>query len=111
MIAFIGVRISWLIVARNALLASFACVGRFPRLPDLVEQAGVLDRDRGLLREPDEEVQVVVGERGVGAASRQTAIIPITVPRAISGAAIRRSSTSSSVPGMSHAARVAVRRR
>jgi hypothetical protein len=35
MIAFIGVRISWLIVARNALLGLVRRVGDLPRLLDL----------------------------------------------------------------------------
>ena len=37
------------------------------RLLRRLEQPGVLDRDRRLLREPDEEVEVVVGERVRGA--------------------------------------------
>ena len=45
MIAFIGVRISWLVAARNALLACVRLLGRLARLLRLAEQAGVLDRD------------------------------------------------------------------
>ena len=75
MIAFIGVRISWLIVARNALLDSFAASAISRASFTSREQPGVLDRDRRLLREPDQEVEVVVGEqrRGRGPPDRHHA--------------------------------------
>ena len=72
MIAFIGVRISWLIAARNALLAWFASSAGLARVVRLGEQPGVVDRDRRLLRQPDEEVEVVGvnGRRGDRCARR-----------------------------------------
>ena len=49
--AFIGVRISWLIVARNALLASLAASAAARASCVSLEQARVLDRDHGLVGE------------------------------------------------------------
>ena len=62
MIAFIGVRISWLIAARNVLLAWSARLGRFRRRPGVAVQAGVLEGDRGVLRQADEQVEVARAE-------------------------------------------------
>ena len=78
MIAFIGVRISWLIAARNELLAWFAASAALGRLAQIGEQAGVVDRDGRLLRQADEEVQVRRRERPAAAPVRQTAIMPFT---------------------------------
>ena len=58
MIAFIGVRISWLIAARKVLLAWFACSAASRASRGRPEQPGVLDRDRGLLRQADQEVEI-----------------------------------------------------
>ena len=49
--AFIGVRISWLIVARNELLASLAASAAARACLRLVEQPHVLDRDHRLVGE------------------------------------------------------------
>ena len=56
MIAFIGVRISWLIVARNDALGRVGGVGLPPRRLGRGEQARVVERDRCELREPLEEL-------------------------------------------------------
>ena len=111
MIAFIGVRISWLIAARNADFAWLAASAASRRLAQVAEQPRVVDRDRGVLGEPDQEVELGVGE-GLGAGTgRQTAIMPLTPARPSSGATIRRSlSSTSRVPGMS-TARWSARRR
>ena len=58
MIAFIGVRISWLMAARKALLAWLAASAASRALAQVREQARVVDRDRRLLRQADEEVEV-----------------------------------------------------
>ena len=60
MIAFIGVRISWLIAARNVLLALVGVLGRLAGRLRLAEQPGVLDGDRGLLGQADEQVEVAL---------------------------------------------------
>ena len=65
MIAFIGVRISWLMAARKELLAWFARLCRLARFARLGEQLGVVDGDRGLLRQPDQEVEIGLSERTV----------------------------------------------
>ncbi len=51
MTAFIGVRISWLIVARKALLASLAASAWARGLLRLLEHLRVLDRDHRLVGE------------------------------------------------------------
>ena len=63
MIAFIGVRISWLMAARNVLLAWFACSAASRASRRGPEQPGVVDGDGGLLGQPDEEVQIRLAER------------------------------------------------
>ena len=63
MTAFIGVRISWLIAARNALFAWFAASAAAWASWRVAEQPRVLDGDRRLPGEPDEEVEVGLGER------------------------------------------------
>ena len=66
----------------------------------LGEQPGVVDGDRGLLRQADEEVEIGRRERTVPRPVRQTAIMPLTPSRPISGATISRSTlVSSAVPG------------
>ena len=54
--AFIGVRISWLIVARNALLASLAASAWARASCASLEQLGVLDRDHRLVGEGLEQL-------------------------------------------------------
>ena len=49
--AFIGVRISWLIVARNELFASLAVSAAARASCVSLEQPRVLDRDHGLVGE------------------------------------------------------------
>ena len=63
MTAFIGVRISWLMAARNALLAWLALSAAACASWAVREQPGVLDRDRRLAGQPDEEVEVGLAER------------------------------------------------
>ena len=79
MIAFIGVRISWLMAARNVRLGLVGDLGRLPGDAALLEQPGVVDGDRRLLGEAHQELQVARRERG-SATSRQTAITPMTSP-------------------------------
>ena len=78
-------------------------VGRLRRargVAQVAEEAGVVDRDRGLLRKPDEEVEVCGREGPLPGPVRQTTMTPLTPPRPSSGAAIRRSCSScSGVPG------------
>ena len=62
MTAFIGVRISWLIVARKALLASLAALGGGAGFLRLLEQPRVLDRDHGLVGEGLEQRDLLVAE-------------------------------------------------
>ena len=61
--AFIGVRISWLIVARNALFASLAASAAARASCGLLEQPRVLDRDHGLVGEGLQQRDLLVGER------------------------------------------------
>ena len=61
MTAFIGVRISWLIVARKALLASLAASACGTRLLRLLEQLRVLDRDHRLVGEGLQQRDLLVG--------------------------------------------------
>ncbi len=63
MTAFIGVRISWLIVARKALLASLAASAGGAGLLRLVEQPGVLDGDHGLVGEGLQHPAFLLAER------------------------------------------------
>ncbi len=58
--AFIGVRISWLIVARNELLASLADSAAARASLRLLEQARVLDRDHRLVGERLERGDLLV---------------------------------------------------
>ena len=62
MIAFIGVRISWLMAARNVDFGLVRLLGRVLGGPALLEEAGVLDGDRGLLGEALQEGEVGRGE-------------------------------------------------
>ena len=71
MTAFIGVRISWLIAARNALFAWLAPSAAVGRLLGLGEEPGVLERDRGLPGEADEEVEVGLAERLAARSARR----------------------------------------
>ena len=73
-------------------------LGHLAGLARRAEQAGVVDGDRRLLRQADEEVEVRLGERP--RRSRQTARIPTTPSRPTSEAAMSRSSGCSSVPGI-----------
>ena len=63
MIALSGVRISWLIAARKLLFASFACSAAARASSAVGEEPRVLDRDRRLLRQADEEVEIGRAER------------------------------------------------
>ncbi len=76
MTAFIGVRISWLIVARNELFASLAA-SAWPRALSpgvLLEQPHVLDRDDRLVGEGPRERHLLLGElAGCGAQDCETA--------------------------------------
>ena len=92
MIAFIGVRISWLIAARNALFAWFASSAASRASCASREQPGVLDRDRRLLRRARRGSRGRAWVNGSLGSDRQTAITPVTRSRAISGATISRSS-------------------
>ena len=58
--AFIGVRISWLIVARNELLASLAASAAARASCASLEQARVLDRDHRLVGEGLEQRDLLV---------------------------------------------------
>ena len=80
MIAFIGVRISWLMAARNVLLAWFACSAASRASRGRPEQPGVVDGDRRLLGEADQEVEVGLVNGALGP-ERQTAIMPLTPSR------------------------------
>ena len=91
MIAFIGVRISWLIAARNVLLAWFACSAASRASRGVAEQAGVVDRDRRLLGEPDEEVEVGLGEAGARTGPPDRHHAADAVAGRCSGATISRS--------------------
>ncbi len=100
MIAFIGVRISWLMAARNELLAWFApsAASRASRvsvnsLALSIAIAACCDRPMRKLR------SVGVNERCSGPV-RQTAIMPLTPPRPISGATISRSTSFDAVPAI-----------
>ena len=60
MIAFIGVRISWLIEARNALLARWRL--RRSRASSATEQSGVLDGRPDAARERGQQLHVLLRE-------------------------------------------------
>src|SRR5438309_831919 len=84
MIAFIGVRISWLVAARNALFAAFACsatsrASRASRNSRAFSIAMAACWDS-----PTRKFRSASGKGSVRG-PRQTAIIPITPPRARSG--------------------------
>ncbi len=107
MIAFIGVRISWLMAARKVLLAWLACSAASCAARPSSKRRAFWMAIAACCDEAHEEVEVGRGEDVAGCAERQTAIMPMTSPRARSGAAmIRYSTSSSSVPGI-----VTVRRR
>ena len=66
MTAFIGVRISWLIVARKALLASLAASAAARASCACLEQPRVLDRDHRLVGEGLEQRDLLVAKRRGG---------------------------------------------
>ena len=61
--AFIGVRISWLIAARNVLLAALAASAAVARLLGARVQPRIVERDHGQLGEPLEPLDVGLRER------------------------------------------------
>ena len=61
--AFIGVRISWLMVARNALLASLAVSAAARASCASLEQPRVLDRDHRLVGEGLQQRELLLAER------------------------------------------------
>ena len=63
MMAFSGVRSSWLMLARNSLLWLVGDLELAALVLDLVEQARVLDRDHRLVGEGLEQPDLLVGER------------------------------------------------
>ena len=87
MTAFIGVRISWLMVARNALLASLAASAAARASCVSLEQARVLDRDHRLVGEGLQQLDLLVGERPGRLAHH--AIEPMPRPSRISGTRAR----------------------
>ena len=66
MTAFIGVRISWLMVARNALFASFAASAAARASCASLEQPRVLDRDHRLVGEGLEQASISLSANGSG---------------------------------------------
>ena len=58
MIAFIGRPDLVAHRGQEGALGLVGLLGRLARVADLLEQARVVDGDRGLLREPDQEVEV-----------------------------------------------------
>ena len=70
MTAFIGVRISWLIAARNALFAWLAPSAAAVASWASVKRRAFSMRDRRLPGQPDEEVEVGLGERRAAPSAR-----------------------------------------